>query len=99
VPDTTEPAPDTTAEEETRQPPKDVLCENGINSFTGRSCACESGCYVCHYDQGRLAPTAGGCLRCKSQQYLSNGVCVQSCPGGQIAYGSGVFGRQCLHVQ
>ena len=51
-------------------------------------CSPGTGCHLCN-DSG------DACLLCKDQRYLSNGMCVASCPSAHPATGMGTFGRFC----
>eukprot|EP00049_Salpingoeca_infusionum_P002694 m.58954 g.58954 ORF g.58954 m.58954 type:complete len:1085 (+) comp11738_c0_seq1:374-3628(+) len=62
-----------------------------VNSL--ESCRCQADCHTCQYPEG----VASHCMRCKNEQYLLNGDCVDSCPANYDAMGTGSFGRYCQY--
>ena len=63
----------------------------GTGGTVGRTCvACEAHCASC---------TDGNtCVTCADDRYLSNGDCVEECPVGRVAVGTGATGRVGCHV-
>ena len=49
-------------------------------------------------DSEALTMIDGTCQMCKNGYYLWQGECYATCPGGLLAFGQGLFGRECVNV-